>query len=84
RPERLEKAFRSPEVDPSGLVRLAQLSAEKDLVGDDVREVIRRAIDERVMAALDCGVDLGPLGPDDLYRQLEDYEPEREDEEDDA
>ncbi|MFH1924060.1 MAG: AAA family ATPase [Planctomycetota bacterium] len=84
RPERLEKAFRSPEVDPSGLVRLAQLSTEKDLVGDDVREVIRRAIDERVMAALDCGVDLGPLGPDDLYRQLEDYEPEREDEEDDA
>jgi len=71
----LERGFRSPGSDPSGIVRLARLSEEKDLVGDDVREVVRRTIDERVMAALDCGVDLGPIGPDDLYRQLEDYEP---------
>ena len=73
-----------PDVDPSGIVRLAQLSEEKDLVGDDVREVIRRTIDERVMAALDCGVDLGPIGPDDLDRQLEDYEPQHPDDDEDA
>ena len=84
RPQWLQRAFDSPDVDPSGIVRLAQLSEEKDLVGDDVREVIRRTIDERVMAALDCGVDLGPIGPDDLDRQLEDYEPQHPDDDEDA
>ncbi|HUT90220.1 MAG TPA: AAA family ATPase [Thermoguttaceae bacterium] len=74
RQEWLPQAFRSSDVDPTGIVRLARLSEQKDLVGDDVREVIRRTIDERVMAALDCRLDLGPIGPDDLYRQLEDYE----------
>lgn len=80
----LERAFRSQDDDPSGLVSLARLSAAKDLVGDDVREVIRRTLDERVMAAMD-GLDLGPISPDDLYRQLEDYEPQRpeSDDEDD-
>ncbi len=75
RSEWLDRAFRRPDLDASGLVRLGRLSEQKDLVGDDVREIIRRTIDERVMAALDCGVDLGPIGPEDLYRQLEDYVP---------
>jgi tetratricopeptide (TPR) repeat protein len=70
----LDKAFRFPENDRTGIVRLARLSEDKDLVGDDVREVIRRTIDERVMAAVECGLDLGPITPDDLYRQLEDYD----------
>ena len=74
RQEWLPQAFRSSDVDPTGIVRLARLSEQKNLVGDDVREVIRRTIDERVMAAMECIVDLGPIGPDDLYRQLEDYE----------
>ena len=63
---------------------MAELSEQKDLVGDDVREIIRRTIDERVMAALDCGLDLGPIGPDDLYRQLEDYESGLREDEDEA
>lgn len=75
----LDTALASRSGDSSGIIRLAHLAAEKDLVGDDVREVIRRTIDERVMAALDCGVDLGSIGPDDLYRQLDDYEPIRAD-----
>lgn len=80
----VDKAFRFPDNDPSGVVRLARLSEDKDLVGDDVREVVRRTIDERVMAAIECGLDLGPITPDDLYRQLEDYESGlRDDEEDD-
>ena len=70
----LEQTFHTPEADPTGIARLSRLSEQKDLVGDDVREIIRRTIDARVMAALDCGLDLGPIGPDDLYRQLEDYE----------
>jgi len=74
RQEWLPQAFRSSDVDPTGIVRLARLSEQKNLVGDDVREIIRRTIDERVMAAMECTVDLGPIGPDDLYRQLEDYE----------
>jgi SpoVK/Ycf46/Vps4 family AAA+-type ATPase len=74
RSEWLERAFRGQQADPAWIIRLARLSEQKDLVGDDVREIIRRTIDERVMAALDCGLDLGPIGPDDLYRQLEDYE----------
>ncbi len=78
----LPDAFRSPEADPAGIVRLARLSEEKNLVGDHVREIIRLTVDERVMAALDCSVDLGPIGADDLYRQLEDYEPEDEDDDD--
>jgi len=74
RREWLPGTFRASDVDATGIVRLARLSKQKGLVGDDVREIIRRTVDERVMAAMECTVDLGPIGPDDLYRQLEDYE----------
>ena len=69
RREWLEHAFSD---DETGLVEVARIAATKDIVGDDVREIIRRAIDERIMAGLD-GIDLGPLSAADLRRHVQDY-----------
>jgi SpoVK/Ycf46/Vps4 family AAA+-type ATPase len=65
----LERAFQD---DQTGLVDVARLAVEKRMVGDDVREVVRRVIDERIMAGLD-GIDLGPISVQDLRRHVQDY-----------
>jgi len=68
----LAETFAPKAADPFGLARLAQVAAQRGLVGADVYEVIRRCIQERVMAAVE-GLDLGPIGIGDLRRNLEDY-----------
>ena len=65
----LEQVFRH---DHTGLAEVARMAVRKEMVGDDVREVIRRVIDERIIAGLD-GVDLGPISVDDLRRHVQDY-----------
>jgi SpoVK/Ycf46/Vps4 family AAA+-type ATPase len=67
----LEKAFQR---DETGVARVAREAACKEFVGDDVREVVRRIIDERVLAAVD-GIDLGPITVGDLQRHVEEYMP---------
>ena len=47
-------------------------------------EVVRRTVEERVMAGIECGLDLGPIRSEEIRRQLETYVPpqdaaERED-----
>jgi tetratricopeptide (TPR) repeat protein len=71
----LGQAFSARCPDDSGLVRLSRLAEEKGLVGDDVREIVRRTVEERAADALECGVDHGPIDADDLHRQLDAYEP---------
>ncbi len=77
----LDRAFRGRGEETSGLVAIARRSAQKGLVGDDVREIVRRTVDERIMAALDCRVDLGPITCEDLARHLEDYQADYADDE---
>jgi SpoVK/Ycf46/Vps4 family AAA+-type ATPase len=69
----VQRAFAPDGEDPCGIVPLANLSERKGLVGDDVRECIRRVIDERVIASVECDLDLGPIGPRDLMEQLQSY-----------
>jgi tetratricopeptide (TPR) repeat protein len=68
----LERLFAEDTVDRSGIRRLADLAAEKQFVGDDCREVIRRTIDDRIFAAVDW-VDLGPITPQELLDQVATY-----------
>jgi SpoVK/Ycf46/Vps4 family AAA+-type ATPase len=65
----LEQAFQR---DDAGLTKVARIAARKKLVGDDVREVIRRVVDERIIAGID-GLDLGPISVADLLRHVQDY-----------
>ena len=67
----LEQVFHH---DPTGFAEIARLAASKRLVGDHVREIIRRIIDERIIAGLD-GLDLGPITLADLRRHVRDYVP---------
>jgi SpoVK/Ycf46/Vps4 family AAA+-type ATPase len=69
RQEWLEQAFRE---DQTGLVEVSRLAVQKEMVGDDVREIIRRVIDERIIAGLDL-LDLGPISVQDLRRHVEEY-----------
>jgi hypothetical protein len=41
--------------------------------GDTVREIVRRVVDEKVMAQSERDWDLGPITPDDLKRGLDAY-----------
>jgi SpoVK/Ycf46/Vps4 family AAA+-type ATPase len=69
------KEQRSSKFD--GLVRLITLSAEHRFVGDDVREIIRRAIDERVYRIMEDVPDPGAISVDQLHQQLNTYLAER-------
>ncbi len=69
RQEWLVQAFRK---DETGLVDVACLAVRKGMVGDDVREICRRAVDERVLAGLD-GLDLGPIAVEDVRRHVQAY-----------
>ncbi|MGM0489205.1 MAG: hypothetical protein ACQESR_20895, partial [Planctomycetota bacterium] len=69
----LDQAFQH---DTTGVIQVARVAADKELVGDDIREIIRRVIDERVMADID-GIDLGPITTADLQRHVEEYWPVR-------
>ena len=69
RDEWLEQAFAR---DETGLVAVARLAVQKEMVGDDVREIVRRIIDERICAGLD-GIDLGPVCVKDLRWHVQDY-----------
>jgi AAA+ superfamily predicted ATPase len=69
RREWLERAFQQDDTD---LVEVARIAVSKEMVGDDVREIIRRVIDERIIAGID-GIDLGPISVPDLLRHVRDY-----------
>lgn len=72
----LAQAFASPANDASGIVGLAMRSQQKGLTGADVREIVRRTVEDRAMAAIDYPrLELGPIGRDDLVRNLDDYQP---------
>jgi tetratricopeptide (TPR) repeat protein len=75
RREWLERAFQH---DGTGLVEVARIAATKEMVGDDIREIVRRAIDERIIAGID-GIDLGPISVPDLLRHVRDYTVVRKD-----
>ena len=81
----LEKAVLAPrqqwleqalQHDATGLVQVARIAARKELVGDHLREIVRRIVDERVIAGMD-GIDLGPVTTEDLQRHVEQYRPVR-------
>jgi tetratricopeptide (TPR) repeat protein len=70
----LAQAFKREAKDPSRIVEMARLAERQKLVGDNVREIIRRTVDDHVMAELDGIVDdSGPITPDDLIKQLRRY-----------
>lgn len=69
----IEEAFRAGAAEPSGIVRLARKSHARRMHGDTVREIVRRVVDEKVMAQSERDWDLGPITPDDLKRGLDSY-----------
>jgi tetratricopeptide (TPR) repeat protein len=69
----IEEAFRAGTAEPSGIVRLARKSHARRMHGDTVREIVRRVVDEKVMAQSERDWDLGPITPDDLKRGLDAY-----------
>ena len=73
REEWLDRTFRPGAADPSGLVEVAQFSLARHLTGDDVREVVRRTVMEKVMAWMEWGHDLGPITASDLLIELREY-----------
>lgn len=67
--------FETFDRDASGSSRLARfstLAARKRLVGDDIREIVRSAVDAKVMADVE-GVSMGPISWEDLLCALDDY-----------
>lgn len=70
RQEWLQKAHRH---DETGMMEVARLAVGKEMVGDDVREIIRRVIDEKIAAGMDR-IDLGPITVSDLHRHVQEYE----------
>ncbi len=70
----LDRAFRQDAEDCSGLVHLSKACAQKRLVGADVQELIRRAVDERAMTEIETGWRLDPIGPNDLRQALDNYQ----------
>ena len=54
-------------------MEVAQFSLARHLTGDDVREVVRRTVMEKVMAWMEWGHDLGPITAGDLLIELREY-----------
>jgi tetratricopeptide (TPR) repeat protein len=73
RDEWLDRSFRPGAPDPSGLVEVTRFSLAHCLTGDEVREVVRRTIMEKVMAWVEWGHDLGPITATDLMIELREY-----------
>jgi tetratricopeptide (TPR) repeat protein len=73
REEWLDRTFRPGAADPSGLVEVAKFSLARHLTGDDVREIVRRTVMEKVMAWIEWGHDLGPITAGDLLIELREY-----------
>ncbi|MBM4018092.1 MAG: AAA family ATPase [Planctomycetes bacterium] len=73
REEWLDRAFGPRAADPSGLASLARRALAHRLTGDDVREVVRRTVTEKVMAWIEWGHDLGPIAVRDLEIELREY-----------
>ncbi len=73
----LDAASRLGRPDGSGVVSLARESARHELVGADVREVVRRCVEERAVVLHEWGGDLGPIAVADLRRHLAAYVADR-------